>query len=121
MGLCNEDRTVVGYKCVKELISCQFKCEATMTDFDVDIERDFPPIPPPPPTTKDCNNVYYTCCGTTSTSPLGKCDEDETLNKTCINEYFICKFTPSLSRDDEATKATTDFDIDIDGAVVDKA
>jgi hypothetical protein len=50
---------------------------------------------------------------------LGKCDEDETLNKTCIEEYFICKFTPSPPRDAEATKATTDFDIE--GAVVDKA
>jgi hypothetical protein len=30
---------------------------------------------------------------------LGKCDEDETLNKTwCIEEYFICKFTPPPPR-----------------------
>ena len=73
-----------------------------------------PEPPPPPPTTKDCNNVYYTCCGTTSTSPWGKCDEDETLNKTCIEEYFICKFSPPPSRDAEAsTKVTTNFDFNI--------
>ena len=73
-----------------------------------------PEPPPPPPTTKDCNNVYYTCCGTTSTSPWGKCDEDETLNKTCIEEYFICKFSPPPSRDAEAsTKVTTNFDYNI--------
>jgi hypothetical protein len=101
---------------MNEFDDCYAKCEAAPSMS--------PETPPPPPsTTKDCNNVYNTCCSTTSTSRWGKCDEDETLFKTCIEEYYICKSSPPPSRDAEAsTKVTTNFDFNIiEGAVVDEA
>jgi hypothetical protein len=86
----------------------------------------------------NCMIAAETCCGATDDKPSGKCIEGETLNDKCKKEYYDCNDkcdattddssdtppaddssdTPPADDEDTTTKFTTDFDVDIEGAVV---
>jgi hypothetical protein len=60
----------------------------------------------------DCYAAFKTCCSATPTSPFGNCNIDQTIHDKCVKALNGCyaKFPK-----------TTDFDVDIEGAVVDEA
>jgi len=70
---------------------------------------------------EDCSKAFYTCCGGSfEDQTYGNCNEDYGLYINCdradINCCYACPADAKAS-----TKVTTDFDVEIEGPIVDKA
>ena len=71
----------------------------------------------------DCNKELDTCCSIVKTDDIynvGNCTEDQDLHEKCFNAFVDCK--DKCGADAKAsTKVTTDFDVEIEGPIVEEA